>query len=97
MTNPKITDRQSLAQQVAQLKAEGKKVVFTNGCFDLLHVGHIDLLEKARAAGDFLIVGLNSDASVRRLKGQTRPIHSEEARARVLAALNSVDAVVIFE
>jgi D-beta-D-heptose 7-phosphate kinase/D-beta-D-heptose 1-phosphate adenosyltransferase len=72
-------------------------VVFTNGVFDLLHPGHVDLLAAARAAGDALIVGINSDASVRRLKGETRPVRSERERAHVLAALRSVDAVTIFD
>jgi D-beta-D-heptose 7-phosphate kinase/D-beta-D-heptose 1-phosphate adenosyltransferase len=73
------------------------RVVFTNGVFDLLHPGHIDLLAAARARGDALIVGINSDDSVRRLKGPTRPVRSEAERAYVLAALESVDAVTIFE
>lgn len=73
------------------------RVVFTNGVFDLLHPGHIDVLTAARRAGDALVVGLNSDASVRRLKGPTRPIRSEAERAYVLAALAAVDAVVVFE
>lgn len=72
-------------------------VVFTNGCFDLLHPGHVDYLYRARALGAFLVVGLNSDASVRRLKGPTRPINSEQSRALVLAALGCVDSVVLFE
>lgn len=72
-------------------------VVFTNGVFDLLHPGHIDVLRAARAEGDALIVGLNSDASVRRLKGETRPVRNEAERAYVLAALESVDAVVVFD
>ncbi len=72
-------------------------VVFTNGCFDLLHPGHVLYLEQARALGDSLVVGVNADDSVRRLKGPTRPIQAQHARATVLAALNSVDVVVIFE
>ena len=87
----------SVAAQVEACKRAGERVVFTNGCFDILHAGHAGLLEQARALGDFLVVGLNSDASVRRLKGPSRPIHDQEARARVLAALRAVDAVVIFE
>ena len=74
----------------------GKKAVFTNGCFDILHSGHVFLLEKARSMGDMLIVGLNSDASVRRLKGPARPLNRLADRARVLAALESVDVVVAF-
>ncbi len=78
-------------------KRNGRRVVFTNGCFDLLHPGHIRSLELARALGDVLIVGLNSDASVRHLKGEGRPVISERERAEILAALESVDAVVIFD
>lgn len=76
---------------------DGRRVVFTNGCFDLLHPGHIRSLELARALGDALIVGLNSDASVRQLKGPGRPVILERERAEILAALESVDAVVIFD
>ena len=78
-------------------KRNGRRVVFTNGCFDLLHPGHIRSLELARALGDVLIVGLNSDASVRHLKGEGRPVISALERAEILAALKSVDAVVIFD
>ena len=78
-------------------KRNGRRVVFTNGCFDLLHPGHIRSLEQARALGDVLIVGLNSDASVRQLKGEGRPVIPERERAEILAALESVDAVVIFD
>ena len=78
-------------------KRNGRRVVFTNGCFDLLHPGHIRSLEQARALGDILIVGLNSDASVRQLKGQGRPVIPERERAEILIALESVDAVVIFD
>lgn len=75
----------------------GKKVVFTNGCFDLLHVGHIRYLQQAKALGDLLVVGVNSDNSVKRLKGPTRPLQSEKDRAEILTALRSVDFVVIFD
>ncbi len=75
----------------------GQKIVFTNGCFDLLHPGHVRLLREAATLGDFLVVGLNSDASVRRLKGQSRPINPAEARAEVLSALEAVDAVTVFD
>jgi len=78
-------------------KRNGRRVVFTNGCFDLLHPGHIRSLEQARELGDALIVGLNSDASVRELKGEGRPVMAERERAEILAALESVDAVVIFD
>jgi len=76
---------------------QGKKIVFTNGCFDLLHIGHVRYLQEARKLGDFLIVGINSDASVKRLKGPTRPIQSENDRAEILAALGCVDMTVLFE
>ena len=86
-----------LARRLAGLRSEGKRVVFTNGCFDVLHPGHVDLLARARAEGDVLVVGLNSDASVRRQnKGPERPINSEAVRAFMLAQLASVDYVVIF-
>lgn len=75
----------------------GRRVVFTNGCFDLLHPGHIRSLEQARELGDALVIGLNSDASVRQLKGEGRPVIAERERAEILAALESVDAVVIFD
>ena len=78
-------------------KRNARRVVFTNGCFDLLHPGHIQLLEQARALGDVLVVGLNSDASVRGLKGPGRPVFPQNERAEILAALESVDAVVIFD
>lgn len=77
-------------------KRQNKKVVFTNGCFDLLHVGHVRYLQDARRLGDFLIVGLNSDSSVRQLKGEERPVQTESDRAEILAALSGVDYVVIF-
>ncbi|OGS11695.1 MAG: hypothetical protein A2234_08370 [Elusimicrobia bacterium RIFOXYA2_FULL_58_8] len=80
----------------AALRRKGKKAVFTNGCFDVIHAGHIATLETARSAGDFLFLGLNSDASVRRLKGPSRPLNKAGDRARVLAAMAAVDAVVIF-
>ena len=78
------------------LRRKGKKAVFTNGCFDLVHAGHIYSLEKARSFGDFLFLGLNSDASVRSIKGPTRPFNTERDRALVLAAMSAVDAVIIF-
>ena len=80
----------------ATLRAAGARVVFTNGCFDILHAGHVRYLAAARALGDVLILGLNSDASVRRLKGETRPVNSAADRAEVVGALASVDYVVIF-
>jgi D-beta-D-heptose 7-phosphate kinase/D-beta-D-heptose 1-phosphate adenosyltransferase len=92
----KVVSREELIARVALWKANGERVVFTNGCFDLLHVGHITLLEQAHRFGDRLIVAINSDASVSGLKGPNRPIVGERERARVLAALAAVDAVVIF-
>jgi D-beta-D-heptose 7-phosphate kinase/D-beta-D-heptose 1-phosphate adenosyltransferase len=92
--------RPSLTALVAEVRGRqraGQKIVFTNGCFDILHAGHVRLLRQAAALGDFLVVGLNSDASVRRLKGPTRPLNNEEARSELLAALEPVDAVVAFE
>jgi rfaE bifunctional protein nucleotidyltransferase chain/domain len=86
------------ARRVARrARREGRRVVFTNGCFDLLHPGHVRYLARARAAGDLLVVGLNSDRSVKRLKGPGRPVQNEAARAEVLAALAAVDHVVVFD
>ena len=96
-TAHKVLSKAACLRHCRQWQASGKQVVFTNGCFDLLHVGHVCLLERARAAGKCLIVGLNSDASVVRLKGPTRPINTFHARARLLAALSAVDVVVGFE
>lgn len=82
---------------INRIKAERKKIVFTNGCFDLLHVGHIRYLAQAKKLGDFLIIGLNSDNSVKELKGEDRPINSFEDRATLLSAIESVDLVIMFE
>tara|TARA_B100000579_G_C22394986_1_gene649044 strand:+ start:119 stop:583 length:465 start_codon:yes stop_codon:yes gene_type:complete len=82
---------------IKKIKSERKKIVFTNGCFDLLHVGHIRYLSQAKKLGDFLIIGLNSDRSVKKLKGKDRPINSFEDRATLLSAINSVDLVIKFE
>src|SRR5438105_8562668 len=92
----KIVDLNELTQRAKALHDAGKKLVFTNGCFDLLHVGHIRYLEAARALGDALAVGLNGDQSVRALKGDNRPVNNERDRAEVVAALESVDFVTIF-
>jgi D-beta-D-heptose 7-phosphate kinase/D-beta-D-heptose 1-phosphate adenosyltransferase len=92
----KVSSLPQLIAQVAAWRSAGQQIVFTNGCFDILHIGHIRLLEQARRLGDRLVVGLNSDLSVRRLKGGSRPIVGECERARILAALSSVDAVVTF-
>lgn len=80
-----------------KLKDEGKKVVFTNGCFDILHAGHVDYLSKAKALGDILIVGMNSDSSIRNIKGELRPIISEAERAFLVANLKAVDYVTLFD
>lgn len=93
----KIISREQAVQQAAQWKTLGKKVTFTNGVFDILHPGHIFSLSEAAKEGDYLIVGLNADASVKRLKGDSRPVNNQDARAILLAALLMVDAVVIFE
>ncbi len=92
----KVCPAEKLETTISQLKAEGKKIVFTNGCFDLLHVGHVRYLQEAKKLGDALIVGINSDASVKRLKGPTRPVQNEQDRAEILAALEAVDATVLF-
>jgi rfaE bifunctional protein nucleotidyltransferase chain/domain len=93
----KITDRETLLTERERLRREGKRVVFTNGCFDLLHPGHVRYLKEARALGDALVVALNSDRSVRALKGEARPILNQQERAEVMAALESVDYVIIFD
>ena len=93
----KILGPRALQNWLKQARNAGKKIVFTNGCFDILHAGHVSVLEFARSKGDLLVVGLNSDASVRRLKGPTRPVNTQSDRALVLAALESVSAVCIFE
>ena len=93
----KITPRNELKAIVERLKREGKKVVFTNGCFDILHAGHTRYLREARKLGDALILALNSDSSVRSIKGPMRPIVPEAERAEVVASLDSVDYVTIFD
>ena len=97
MIESKIKTRQELKVILEDLKREGKAVVFTNGCFDILHVGHVDYLAFARSQGSALVVGLNSDASVKRDKSLKRPINNEVERALLLAALAAVDYVVIFD
>lgn len=93
----KIKERKELLGIIKNLKARGKRIVFTNGCFDLLHIGHVRYLEEARALGDLLVVGINSDASVRKLKGPKRPILPEEERAEILSGLGCVDYVTLFD
>lgn len=95
--NSAILTLEEAILRFAREKRNGRRVVFTNGCFDLLHPGHVRTLEQARELGDVLIVGLNSDASVRKLKGEGRPLIPEQERAETLAAFEAVDAVVIFD
>ncbi len=92
----KIKDLATAMKIVLQWKEDGKKVVFTNGCFDILHLGHVDYLEKARALGDKLVLGLNTDDSVSRFKGPQRPIQDQNSRAHILASLQFIDLVVFF-
>jgi rfaE bifunctional protein nucleotidyltransferase chain/domain len=93
----KISDLQSLKTSITQWQGEGKKVVFTNGVFDLLHIGHITYMAKAAELCDILVIGLNSDSSVKRIKGEDRPVNDQNSRAALLAALFFVDAIVVFE
>lgn len=93
--NKKITDIEKL-KEILNKKNNGKKVVFTNGCFDILHRGHVEYLQKAKELGDLLVLGLNSDSSVKRLKGESRPINNEKDRAIILSALECVDYIIIF-
>ncbi|MGC9364392.1 MAG: D-glycero-beta-D-manno-heptose 1-phosphate adenylyltransferase [Fidelibacterota bacterium] len=97
LTDKKIVNRTEIGKRVQIARRHGQRIVFTNGCFDLLHAGHIDLLEQAKSFGDVLIVALNTDASVRRIKGAQRPIVSENDRARLIAALQAVDWVTFFD
>lgn len=92
-----ITNKLIQRKDIEPIKSSGKKIVFTNGCFDIIHAGHVQYLQKAKELGDILVVGLNSDASVRKLKGTDRPINNQTNRAIVLAGMQSVDYVVIFE
>jgi D-beta-D-heptose 7-phosphate kinase/D-beta-D-heptose 1-phosphate adenosyltransferase len=92
-----IHSRESIGQEIRRLQSSGKRIVFTNGCFDILHPGHIDLLTRARQLGDALVVAINSDSSVRRLKGSGRPIFPEDERAEILRALEVVDYVCTFD
>lgn len=97
MTENKIVSLEEAIKRAEDWQKEGKKIVFTNGCFDIVHLGHIDYLEKARNLGDKLILGLNTDASVKRLKGETRPVVNEYARSRMMAAFEFIDAVILFD
>lgn len=93
----KIKERKELLSIIKDLKAKGKRIVFTNGCFDLLHIGHIRYLEKARTLGDILVVGVNSDSSVRNLKGPKRPVLPVKERAEILSGLGCVDYITVFD
>lgn len=95
-TKNKIVSLQEASQVIKEWKNQGNQVVFTNGCFDILHLGHVDYLEKSRNLGDKLVLGLNTDASINRLKGEERPIVPEHARARLMASLAFIDLVVLF-
>ena len=97
LINRKILSLHQLLQQCMVWRFKEKKIVFSNGCFDILHIGHIEYLAKAASPGDALVIGLNSDLSVRKIKGSGRPINDESTRARVLAALSFVNAVVLFD
>jgi len=97
MMEDKIKSKKELKSILDEFKKQGKKIVFTNGCFDIIHYGHVSYLEKAKKEGDILVVGLNSDESVRKIKGQKRPVIDEKDRAGIVAALESVDYVTIFE
>ncbi|UCF39484.1 MAG: D-glycero-beta-D-manno-heptose 1-phosphate adenylyltransferase [Acidobacteriota bacterium] len=92
----KVKERQALVEAVDAARQQGRRIVFTNGCFDIIHPGHIRYLETARSLGDLLVVAVNSDESVRRLKGESRPIQDEDARSELVAALHCVDLVGIF-
>ena len=93
----KILNGESLEERLNLWRKEGKTIVFSNGCFDILHRGHVEYLSKAADLGDILIIGLNTDASVKRIKGPSRPVNDEKARAVVLAALEFVDAIMFFD
>lgn len=95
-SSQKFCSSKNISRYLALLRRAGKKIVFTNGCFDIFHAGHVQYLEAARNLGDFLVVGLNSDRSVRKLKGKGRPVNPQKDRALVLAGLTAVDCVCIF-
>ncbi|PID28382.1 MAG: D-glycero-beta-D-manno-heptose 1-phosphate adenylyltransferase [Candidatus Cloacimonadota bacterium] len=92
-----FTDKDKLREKIEECVEKGQRIVFTNGCFDILHFGHVSYLEKAKSEGDCLVVGVNSDSSVKRLKGENRPVNHEDDRTAVLAALESVSYVIIFK
>jgi D-beta-D-heptose 7-phosphate kinase/D-beta-D-heptose 1-phosphate adenosyltransferase len=95
--NKKIKSLAALKADILKLKDQGKRIVFTNGCFDILHYGHAKYLEDAKAEGDILVVGVNSDSSIRKIKGKTRPIVDEVNRVKLLAALESIDFLTLFK
>jgi len=92
-----IIEIKELLYEIAQLKKEGKKIVFTNGCFDIIHTGHVHYLSEAKLLGDILIIGMNTDSSVSRLKGSDRPLNNQEDRALILDSLKPVDFVILFD
>lgn len=96
LNQPRVLNSVTLQTSLETYRSQGKKIVFTNGCFDLLHVGHITYLEEAKKLGDVLIVGINTDESVKRLKGPTRPVQNESDRCQILAALKAVDHTILF-
>jgi rfaE bifunctional protein nucleotidyltransferase chain/domain len=96
-TSPRILDRDRLIERVVLARNEGARIVFANGCFDVLHVGHVRYLEAAKALGDLLIVGINSDEQTRRLKGEGRPFMPEDQRAEIISSLEVVDFVTVFD
>ncbi|MBN2279464.1 MAG: D-glycero-beta-D-manno-heptose 1-phosphate adenylyltransferase [Candidatus Marinimicrobia bacterium] len=91
-----MLDSEACLKKIQSLRHEGKKIIFTNGVFDILHIGHLSLLEKAKSLGDILCVGINSDSSVKKIKGENRPVNQQEDRARLLAGFEVVDIVTIF-
>jgi D-glycero-beta-D-manno-heptose 1-phosphate adenylyltransferase len=97
VTNTKILDLKTLENRLAMWRLFKKKIVFTNGCFDILHRGHLEYLSQARDRGDLLIIGVNSDASVKRIKGEGRPVQDETSRALTLASLRFVEAIILFD
>jgi D-glycero-beta-D-manno-heptose 1-phosphate adenylyltransferase len=97
LMNTKLLTREEAKEKVLAWKSSGKQVVFSNGCFDILHAGHVQYLSRARQLGDVLLIGLNSDASIQRIKGPLRPVCAEQDRAAVLSALQMVDAITLFD
>lgn len=93
----KITDRDFIEKKIAELKSENKKIVFSNGCFDIIHRGHVEYLAKASNFGDITVIGLNSDKSVKELKGENRPVQDQNTRALILAAFSFIDYIIIFD